>query len=238
MLRGLLSLLLHIILVGFYAFPAMLWTKVRPGSKALDRAFTAWGSAQFPGAGVKLVVENGEVLERCRPAVIVANHCSHFDIYAVAKGLPPPVVFAAKASLFRIPILRWVMFGMGMRPLERTGTAKDIQNVAVMSRSFARRAVLVFFAEGTRSLDGRIRPFKKGAIVAALREGVPIVPVAISGSHRVQPADTWKIRPGTITLRILEPVPTEGCSLEHRDAITRRVYDAIVAALPEDQRPV
>ncbi len=237
MLRGLLSLVLHFIWVTFYAFPGLLWTKLRPGSRVLEHVVSSWGRVHFAAAGATLVVENGDVLERCRPAVIVANHCSHFDIYALAKGVRPPVIFAAKASLFRIPLLGPVMRGMGMRPIERTGTAKDIENVAVMSRALARGTVLVFFAEGTRSLDGRVRPFKKGAIVAAIREGVPIVPVAISGSHRVQPAGTWALRPGTITLRILDPVSTEGCSLEDRDTMTRRLHNAIVAALPEDQRP-
>lgn len=237
MLRGLVCLLLHFVYVVLLAFPAMLWKRVHPSSRLLGEVVHRWGCAHFANAGARLVVEGVENLERARPAVVIANHASHFDIYAIAKGVRAPVIFAAKASLFRIPFLGWVMRGLGMRPIERSGSSRDMESIAVMTSTLVHGTVLVFFAEGTRSRDGRLGRFKKGGVLAAMREGVPIVPVAIAGSHRVQAAGSWKLQPATVTLTILEPIPTAGTRYEDRDALTERAYAAILAALPPDQRP-
>ena len=85
---------------------------------------------------------------------------------------------------------------------------------------------MVFFPEGTRSEDGKLRRFKKGAFVTAIEAGVPVIPVAINGSHRVQSRRSIRVRGGTIRVVVGEPLPTDGLRREDRNALLERAREA------------
>jgi 1-acyl-sn-glycerol-3-phosphate acyltransferase len=93
------------------------------------------------------------------------------------------------------------------------------------------------YPEGTRSPNGRLLRFKKGTFVMAIEAGVPIVPVACSGAHRVMEKNSLVIHPGKVTVRFLEPIDASKYSVEQRDDLAKRVHDLIAASLPEDQKP-
>jgi 1-acyl-sn-glycerol-3-phosphate acyltransferase len=95
----------------------------------------------------------------------------------------------------------------------------------------------LIYPEGTRSPDGRLQEFKKGAVVMAIKSGVPIVPVACSGAHRVMEKRSLKIFPGEILVEFLAPIYPAKYSYETRDELNNRVHDALAAGLPADQRP-
>jgi 1-acyl-sn-glycerol-3-phosphate acyltransferase len=96
----------------------------------------------------------------------------------------------------------------------------------------------LIYPEGTRSPDGRLQGFKKGAVVMAIKAGVPIVPVACSGAHRVMKKRSLVIRPGDILVEFLEPIDASQYTFESRDALSQRVHDALAAGLPPEQRPI
>jgi 1-acyl-sn-glycerol-3-phosphate acyltransferase len=96
----------------------------------------------------------------------------------------------------------------------------------------------LIYPEGTRSPDGRLQDFKKGAVVMAIKAGVPIVPVACSGAHRVMRKRSLKIYPGEILVEFLDPIDPSRYSFEQRDELNDRVHDAMAAGLPPDQRPI
>jgi len=96
----------------------------------------------------------------------------------------------------------------------------------------------LIYPEGTRSPDGRLQAFKKGAVVMALKAGVPIVPVACSGAHKVMRKRSLRIHPGEILVEFLEPLDASQYAFEERDALNDRVHDAMAAALPADQQPL
>jgi 1-acyl-sn-glycerol-3-phosphate acyltransferase len=89
---------------------------------------------------------------------------------------------------------------------------------------------LLVYPEGTRSPDGRIQPFKKGPFILAIEAQVPIVPVAVEGSYRILRKHDWSVHPGTIRIRLGEPIPTKGLTVADRDDLVRRVRTAIIAA--------
>jgi 1-acyl-sn-glycerol-3-phosphate acyltransferase len=95
----------------------------------------------------------------------------------------------------------------------------------------------LIYPEGTRSPDGRLQEFKKGAVVMAIKAGVPIVPMVCSGAHRVMVKRSLVIHPGEILVEFLEPIDASAYTFEERDALNRRVHDAMAAGLPPDQRP-
>jgi 1-acyl-sn-glycerol-3-phosphate acyltransferase len=95
----------------------------------------------------------------------------------------------------------------------------------------------LIYPEGTRSPDGRLQEFKKGAVVMAIKAEVPIVPMVCSGAHRIMEKHSLVIHPGEIVVEFLAPIDASQYSLESRDVLNQRVHDAMAAALPSDQRP-
>jgi 1-acyl-sn-glycerol-3-phosphate acyltransferase len=97
---------------------------------------------------------------------------------------------------------------------------------------------LLIYPEGTRSPDGRLQEFKKGAVVIAIKAGVPIVPIVCSGAHRIVEKRSLVIHPGEIVVEFLEPIDASKFSIEERDILNQKVHDAMAAALPPDQQPI
>jgi len=163
------------------------------------------------------------------PCVFVANHRSHFDIAAILGFVPGINRFTAKKELFREPVLGLVMRTMGMVPVDREQPERAIEH---LRRLRADGHSLVFFPEGTRSRDGVLAPFKKGAFVTAIELGLPIVPIACRGGDAIMPAGGYlTILPGEMELVILEPAVTAGLNYEQRDALVAQTRARIRAAL-------
>ncbi len=95
----------------------------------------------------------------------------------------------------------------------------------------------LIYPEGTRSPDGRLLPFRRGAFVLAIKAGVPVVPVACSGAHRVIPKKSYRITPGDVVVHFCPAVNAAEYSLDRRNELAERVHAAIAAALPPDQQP-
>lgn len=159
-----------------------------------------------PGWSVQ--VEGRELLPQ-GPCVLVANHQSPIDIPAV-MGLFTPYKFVAKASLFRVPIVGWMMSLLGYVPLVR-GTSQSLGKLLEPCRAWLRRGSPVFiFPEGTYSSSGALLPFKRGAFQLALEEHVPVVPVVVEGTTELLPGDSlWMSPRANIRVRVLPPVPPE-----------------------------
>ena len=96
----------------------------------------------------------------------------------------------------------------------------------------------LIYPEGTRSPDGRLQEFKKGAVVMAIKAGVPIVPMVCSGAHRAMEKRSLKLRPGEILVEFLAPIDASQFTFEEREKLNGIVHDAMAAGLPPDQRPV
>jgi len=203
----------------------------RSPERALRMARTIWAPGLLGGAGARLRVEGGEAVDWASPALFVCNHQSMIDIPALQVGLLPAYLrFITKEELMHVPILGPYMRSVGMIGIDRGNTAEGIERLKAQARRCHDDcAVVVAFAEGTRSRTGQIKPFKKGAFMLALQAGIPIVPVSIEGARRVLPSDGFKVRPGTIRIDVGEPIPTTGLGVADRDALMERAHRAVVA---------
>ena len=175
-------------------------------------------------------------LERLGPGpyVFAPNHQSHFDIAALLGLLPGVTRFATKREMFAEPILGAVLRTMGMVPIDRDDSSASIERLRKVALD---GGSLVIFPEGTRSPDGQLQPFKKGAFVAAIGLGVPIVPVVCKGTTRIMPKGKYlSILPGQAELIVLEPIPTAGLTYEDRDRLRETVRERIAAELGSDER--
>jgi len=88
---------------------------------------------------------------------------------------------------------------------------------------------VLIYPEGTRSKDGKLQPLKKGGFHIAVRSGLPIVPVRVSGSHDIVPAGSLAIRPGHVVVELFDPIPTAGCSDSDIPALMTKVRDALLS---------
>ena len=165
------------------------------------------------------------------PYIFAPNHQSHFDIAALLGLLPGVTRFAVKREMFAEPILGAVLRTMGMIAIDRDDPLSSIER---LQRVTLDGGSLVIFPEGTRSPDGELLPFRKGAFVAAIHLGVPIVPVVCKGTTRIMPKGQYlSILPGTAELVILEPIPTRDMTYEDRDRLRDTVRSRIAAALEQ-----
>lgn len=159
------------------------------------------------------------------PYVFTPNHQSHFDIPALLGYLPGNNRFAAKKELFAEPVLGAAMRTLGMIPVDRDNSQAAVARLKQLRDA---RYSVVIFPEGTRSHDGRLLPFKKGAFVAAIELGVPVVPVVCKGMDAVMPKGGYlSICPGEVEVVILEPVSTSGMTYDDRDRLLELVRERI-----------
>ena len=124
----------------------------------------------------------------------------------------------------------------GYIPVDRGRSREAVKSVTAAARRIADGAAVIIFPEGTRSPDGKLRSFKGGAMVLAIKARVPIVPLGISGSHRVLPKGRLLARPGRIVVRIGEPIDCASFSVKERDRLAEVVHQRIAALLAPEQR--
>jgi len=187
--------------------------------------------------GVKIRVVGRERIP-AGACLFVANHTSSADAPAVVGAIPRRVAILLKESLFKWPIAGQAFTLAGFIPVKRSETESAIASVEKATQSMRAGQSFLIYPEGTRSPDGRLQTFKKGAAVMAIKAKVPIVPVACSGAHRVMRKRSLRIYPGEILVEFLEPIDPSKYSFEERDALNDRVHDAMAAGLPPDQRPL
>jgi 1-acyl-sn-glycerol-3-phosphate acyltransferase len=216
--------------------PIILLAPLRRGE--LSMALGRFGSRIHRwSAGARLRVEGREVIPSGVPCVFVANHQGTFDSHAMMEAVPPPVRVLAKKELFKIPIFGWGLYALGFPKVDRGDSETARAQMRRATAEVGRRCISIFgFPEGTRNTGRSLLRFKKGLFVLAIELGMPVVPVLISGSRAVQGRKTLVVRPGLITVRFLEPIPTAGMTYEDRNRLideARRVIEENLA--PEDR---
>jgi 1-acyl-sn-glycerol-3-phosphate acyltransferase len=188
-------------------------------------------------AGVKVRVAGRERIP-AGTCLFVANHTSAIDGPAVVGAIPRRIAILLKASLFRWPVVGRSFLAARFIPVERRSRESAISSVDKATVAMRNGQSFLIYPEGTRSPDGRLQTFKKGAVTMAINAAVHIVPVACSGAHRVMVKGSLAIHPGEILVEFLDSIDAAKYSLAQRDALNDLVHDAMSAGLPPEQRPV
>ena len=186
--------------------PSVMLLKALSSPRAEEAVLKAWMRGVLLFSGVDLTASGLENLDPAGRYVFVSNHQSLFDVPAVNTALPVPVRFVAKRSLLKVPI-----FGAGMRSvgtvcIDREDKSDTVRRLKQAQASVGQKASIHFFAEGTRSQDGRLRAFKKGAAAMALSLQVPLVPLAVFGTRKIYPKGTMRLQPGTAHVSVGTPI--------------------------------
>jgi 1-acyl-sn-glycerol-3-phosphate acyltransferase len=194
-----------------------------PGHRLAGR----WARSILAVSGIRVSVRGLERIDRERAYIFMSNHMSNFDIPVLLGHLPVQFRWLAKAELFRIPLFGRAMRAAGYISIDRSNRAAAFDSLEQAAERTRRGASIMIFPEGTRSLDGNLKAFKKGGFVMAIAAGVPIVPVVIRGTHAIMPKSTLLIRPRDVTLEVQEPIDTAVYTPEGKEPLMERVRAAI-----------
>ncbi len=217
-----------LVLTPIFGSLAILTSWVPPRGLLYQYWARWWSASLLYLAGITLRVEASEGALATPDAVFMPNHTSAADIPVLFVALARDVRFAAKRELFWVPFLGWSMWLAGFVPIDRKHKEKAMEAFGRIGRYLKEGVSVLVFPEGTRSRNGRLGPFKKAGFLLALRTGLPIVPVGISGARQVLGADGLRVVRGEIVVRIGDPVQPSEYGFERRAELIERVRGEIL----------
>jgi 1-acyl-sn-glycerol-3-phosphate acyltransferase len=185
-------------------------------------------------AGAKFEVKHSTGFDPARTSIFICNHVNLFDAFVIYSAIPQFVRGFELDSHFKYPIYGWMMGRFGNVPVPDAPSREGLEIMTQRAKAALDSGVsLIAFAEGGRTRDGRVQPFKKGIFNLAQRFGVPIVPMSIVGSYEFFQTGNWMLYPAKITVYLHDTIETAGISRNEIDALRQRVQE--IVALPVEE---
>jgi len=193
------------------------------------RCMQGWAWYILAVTGVNVSASGVTRVEPGRSYVFVSNHQSFYDIPVIYWHVPFDLRIIAKASLGSFPFIGWHLRRAGHVLVQRDnpGASAFAQVKALMAAGHS----LIVFPEGTRSADGSVGRFRSGIFVLAIEQGLPVVPIAVSGTHHVMPKNQLTTSPGHATIEVFDPIETTGLTRDDAKALAKRVEDIVAAGV-------
>ena len=217
-----------------FGLPAIPLALVPPRGEWFLKLARGWARLILAVSGVRVHVIHRERFREGASFVLAANHESFYDILVLLAVLPMSVRFLAKRNLFRLPFLGWSIAAAGFIPVDRETRSR---NAGVVDAALARLQngrSLVVFPEETRTETGELLRFKTGAALIALKSGLPLLPLGLSGTLRIQRRGGFTITPSHVGLAVGEPIAVGGPAHD-RTELTEELRRHI-ASLREEAR--
>ncbi len=188
-----------------------------------------WSPGLLRANGIEVIASGQEGLDPGGTYIFMSNHQSLADVPVIFDCLPHNLRFVAKRELLFVPFFGPYLYLAGYPLIDRRNRARAIRSLEQAGELIRSGIPVVSFPEGTRTRDGSVGPFKKGAFVLALEARVPVVPVAVSGSDRIMVRGSLASRPGTVRVHFGEPLDLQGYGPADRDRLMAEVREIIVA---------
>jgi 1-acyl-sn-glycerol-3-phosphate acyltransferase len=237
MIRTLLTCTFAAIAAVLVMPPLILWTMISGDVQLMYDVFIAAVRVALKIAGVRVRAEGAENIPP-GTCVFASNHCSNLDPLAIVPKIAKRMALLAKTDVFKIPILSKAFRQGGVIPVDRANRESAADSVDQAVESLKNGLSFAIFAEGTRSRDGRLQPFKRGAFVMAIRAAVPVVPVSLAGTQKLMRKGDWKIYPGEVVVRFGQAIDSSRFTIEQRQRLLEEAHTAVAANLPPDQQPL
>lgn len=213
----------------FFGFAVMLLAWIGPRGRLTLWLSRVWARIVLLCSGVRVRAHFEVPLPPEENFVFLANHQSYFDIPALLVTVPNQMRFAAKRSLFKIPLFGWGLAAGGFIPIDRDDKSRARESFQAAVERLKSGISVLFFPEGTRSDDGKLHPFERGGFLLALKSGLPVVPVGIRGARVALPRNRWWVSPARIEIYFGSPIATATLGVKGRAALTAEVRERIVA---------
>jgi 1-acyl-sn-glycerol-3-phosphate acyltransferase len=237
MLRGILTLLTFVVVTTVLGIVAIVAGIVTGKTTVVFRLGRLWAKAHLKVMGIAPVYSGLEHAAGTAPRIFLANHLSTLDIWVLAPVLPVTTRFVSKRTIFWIPVLGQAMAVAGFIPIDRRDRASAIRSLGRATETIRHGASVILFPEGTRSRDGRLSRFKRGAFHLALEAGVPVVPVTISGTYNVVKPRSIVVHRGPVAVTFAPPIDVASYAGDP-DGLMAKVQGEIASRLPEHELPV
>lgn len=183
---------------------------------------------------VRVKVNGRENIDKKTSYVFVANHQGAYDIFLIYGFLGHNFKWMMKKSLRRIPFVGKACTAAGHIFVDRSGPKSIRETLDIAEQTLRHGMSLVVFPEGSRTWDGKLQRFKKGAYQLAIDLNLPVVPLTIDGSFAILPRSSYLIKPGKMILTIHEPIFPDPASGHDIDKLMEESYKAVASALPKD----
>ncbi|CAN5794722.1 lysophospholipid acyltransferase family protein [soil metagenome] len=191
-----------------------------------------WAGWMLRVSGVRVQAFGLAHIPMGSPVIFIANHASWFDVLALACVIPKRYRFVGKKELTRVPLWGRAWQAAGHIAIDRSDTQRAVESLDRAARLVREdRSSIIIFPEGTRSPDGQLQPFKKGAFMLALHTGIDIIPVALQGTRALLAKGSWRVRPGRIIVRFGSPIVAASHSVDTRDDLMAQVRTGIQSML-------
>jgi len=232
-----------VLLLGFILIQTVFWSLVSISlfladhSGRLTHKYGArpWSKILLWASRVEANLDGMENLVPGKaPLVFVSNHQSMFDILALLACLPVDFKFVVKKELMAVPLWGYAMKKANYIFIDRENSSQTRELIRDTVLKIQQGSSVLFFAEGTRSNDGRLGPFKRGAFFLASQSACNVVPLVIQGSREVLPKKSLFIRPGRISISILPPVTDPALKKNSRRLLTE-VRERMLAHLNQEE---
>ncbi|MBP1730048.1 MAG: 1-acyl-sn-glycerol-3-phosphate acyltransferase [Deltaproteobacteria bacterium] len=222
-MRRALSFLNFVFTTLFLSMVALSVAPFDKGGNKIHKIARLWAKIYMRIGGVTVSI-NGLDRVHQPPYIFMCNHQSALDIHVLLAALPFNFKFIAKRSLFLIPFFGWALTRAGYISLDRDNPRRALKAIDEAARSIQAGANILLFPEGTRNVDGKLLPFKKGVFSLALKAGVPIVPIGIYGTSALQPEGYQvPLRTGKVVINLGEPITIAGKGTSYKDELAQTV---------------
>jgi len=183
----------------------LIWVDRKRG-RVFHAIARGWAHAVLFVCGVSVKVRGLENIDPSRNYIYVSNHASMFDIPAILAGIPDQIRIVYKKELEVVPFFGWGLKYGAYIGIDRGHGGDAMRSIEQAIQRIKRGASVLLYAEGTRTLDGRLQPFKRGAFNLAVKAGIPVVPLTVNHSYAILPKHSINVQPGTVELVLDVPI--------------------------------
>lgn len=212
---------------GFFGSLSLAASLFEKDGKLQHRIAQHWGRVSAFISGCPVTVLGGENLRKHKVAVYACNHLSYMDTPVIFANMPFQFRIVARHDLWKMPFIGWHLRRSGQVPVNVDNPRASISSLGGAVKTLKSGMPLFIFPEGGRTKDGHPNTFLNGPAFMAIRAQVPMVPMALIGTHELLPIHTGEFYPVPITLAVGEPIDTSGYSMRQVDELTARLSEEI-----------
>lgn len=217
----------------FFAFATML-VMLLWGKHLFHRYAAAWSKILLIIAGIKVKLATEPEQFPISNVVYISNHSSLFDIPVLLSSLRDNARIMYKEELEKIPFFGWCLKMSPFISVKREDPHNAMQSFRNAIQSISDGDSVIIFPEGTRSEDGKLGQFKKGAFLLAAKSGKPIMTLAIKGTAEVMPKGKFEINPQTVTLTYIKKLDIEYIRKSGTDALMSETFNLMKQKLDSE----
>ncbi|QNI35217.1 1-acyl-sn-glycerol-3-phosphate acyltransferase [Alloacidobacterium dinghuense] len=195
--------------------------------KLQHRIAQAWARTSVAASGCPITILGDENLRKHDVAVYACNHLSYMDTPVIFASMPFQFRIVARHDLWKMPFIGWHLHRSGQVPVNVDNPRASISSLSSAVKTLKSGMPLFIFPEGGRTESGHPNTFLNGPTFMAIRAQVPIVPMALIGTHELLPIHTAQFYPVPISLAVGEPIDTTAYSMRQVDELTSRLSDEI-----------